>query len=170
VLLSNAINISPSTRPTTLSTTLTTTLSTTLPTTHSGSYGKMRKIEKCGPFSMYQRLSQLWTHLTVEQVAAKVKFFFRMYAINRHKTTVLTPSYHAENYSPDDNRFDLRPFLHVTHCLLYLKSCLPTHPTFGLALFFGATMCTHTYVRRCATRTHTCTVQRVLPSCDLVAA
>lgn len=26
--------------------------------------------------------------------------------------TVLTPSYHAENYSPDDNRFDLRPFLY----------------------------------------------------------
>jgi len=33
-----------------------------------------------------------------------VKHFFRFYAINRHKTTVLTPSYHAENYSPDDNR------------------------------------------------------------------
>jgi len=75
-------------------------------------YGKLRKIEKCGPFSMYQRLSAVWSHLTVEQVATKVKFFFRMYAINRHKTTVLTPSYHAENYSPDDNRFDLRPFLY----------------------------------------------------------
>ena len=25
--------------------------------------------------------------------------------------TVLTPSYFAEQYSPDDNRFDLRPFL-----------------------------------------------------------
>ena len=25
--------------------------------------------------------------------------------------TTLTPSYHAEDYSPDDNRFDLRPFL-----------------------------------------------------------
>ena len=32
-------------------------------------------------------------------------------AMNRHKMTTLTPSYHAENYSPDDNRFDLRPFL-----------------------------------------------------------
>ncbi len=38
------------------------------------------------------------------EVAAKVKHFFRFYAINRHKTTVLTPSYHAESYSPDDNR------------------------------------------------------------------
>eukprot|EP00041_Stephanoeca_diplocostata_P033529 m.1110105 g.1110105 ORF g.1110105 m.1110105 type:complete len:761 (-) comp24356_c0_seq8:2995-5277(-) len=46
------------------------------------------------------------------QVGTKVKFFFRMYAINRHKTTVLTPAYHAENYTPDDNRFDLRPFLY----------------------------------------------------------
>jgi NAD+ synthase (glutamine-hydrolysing) len=26
--------------------------------------------------------------------------------------TTLTPSYHAENYSPEDNRFDLRPFLY----------------------------------------------------------
>jgi NAD+ synthase (glutamine-hydrolysing) len=26
--------------------------------------------------------------------------------------TTLTPSYHAEQYSPDDNRFDLRPFLY----------------------------------------------------------
>jgi hypothetical protein len=26
--------------------------------------------------------------------------------------TVLTPAYHAETYSPDDNRFDHRPFLY----------------------------------------------------------
>lgn len=26
--------------------------------------------------------------------------------------TVITPAYHAESYSPDDNRFDLRPFLY----------------------------------------------------------
>jgi NAD+ synthase (glutamine-hydrolysing) len=42
----------------------------------------------------------------------QVKHFFTSYAINRHKTTVLTPSYHAENYSPDDNRFDHRQFLY----------------------------------------------------------
>ena len=28
------------------------------------------------------------------------------------KMTVVTPSYHAESYSPDDNRFDHRPFLY----------------------------------------------------------
>lgn len=42
----------------------------------------------------------------------QVKAFFRFYAINRHKATVLTPSYHAESYSPDDNRFDHRQFLY----------------------------------------------------------
>ena len=42
----------------------------------------------------------------------QVKHFFTYYAINRHKATVLTPSYHAESYSPDDNRFDHRQFLY----------------------------------------------------------
>lgn len=46
------------------------------------------------------------------QVADKVKHFYRCYAINRHKMTILTPSCHAETYSPDDNRFDHRPFLY----------------------------------------------------------
>jgi hypothetical protein len=46
------------------------------------------------------------------QVADKVKRFYTHYAINRHKMTTLTPAYHAESYSPDDNRFDLRPFLY----------------------------------------------------------
>ena len=40
-----------------------------------------------------------------------MKHFFRSYGINRHKLTTLTPAYHAESYAPDDNRFDLRPFL-----------------------------------------------------------
>lgn len=48
------------------------------------------------------------------QVAEKVKLFFSKYSMNRHKMTTLTPAYHAENYSPDDNRFDLRPFLYNT--------------------------------------------------------
>jgi len=35
--------------------------------------------------------------------------------MNRHKMTVLTPAYHAECYSPDDNRFDHRQFLYNVH-------------------------------------------------------
>lgn len=42
----------------------------------------------------------------------QVKSFFFYYAVNRHKATVLTPAYHAENYSPEDNRFDHRQFLY----------------------------------------------------------
>ena len=52
--------------------------------------------------------------LAPAEVAAKVKRFFAFYAANRHKATTLTPSYHAESYSPDDNRFDLRQFLYNT--------------------------------------------------------
>ena len=36
----------------------------------------------------------------------------RYYAINRHKAATITPAYHAENYSPDDNRFDHRQLLY----------------------------------------------------------
>jgi len=95
-------------------------------------YGRLRKLGRCGPVSMFLYLSQVWKHLSVRQVADKVsflsskyvaatncwivmlqvKFFFRMYSMNRHKMTTLTPSYHAENYSPEDNRYDLRPFLY----------------------------------------------------------
>jgi NAD+ synthase (glutamine-hydrolysing) len=93
-------------------------------------FGRLRKVSLCGPFSMYCKLRDMWkATCTPTEVAAKVKHFFRSYSINRHKTTTLTPSYHAglvefevalscgvdfraESYSPDDNRFDLRPFLY----------------------------------------------------------
>ncbi|XP_040266065.1 glutamine-dependent NAD(+) synthetase [Bufo bufo] len=75
-------------------------------------YGKLRKVVKTGPYSMFCKLLLLWRIISPRQVAEKVKHFFRMYSINRHKMTTLTPSYHAESYSPDDNRFDLRPFLY----------------------------------------------------------
>ncbi|NWQ73961.1 NADE synthetase, partial [Columbina picui] len=78
-------------------------------------YGKLRKIAKAGPYSMFCKLINMWKEIcTPREVASKVKHFFRMYSMNRHKMTTLTPSYHAENYSPDDNRFDLRPFLYNT--------------------------------------------------------
>ena len=77
-------------------------------------FGQLRKMEQCGPVSMFEKLVQEWEHLPPREVAEKVKRFFRYYAINRHKMTTLTPSYHAESYSPDDNRFDLRQFLYNT--------------------------------------------------------
>lgn len=92
-----------------------------------GWFGRLRKLGRCGPVSMYRKLVFEWTAgenandtdadksitpLTHREVAAKVKRFFFYYSINRHKMCTLTPSYHAEGYSPDDNRFDLRPFLY----------------------------------------------------------
>jgi len=77
-----------------------------------GLFGSLRKIHRCGPVSMFIKLVNVWEHLSPAEVAVKVKRFFKYYGINRHKLTVLTPSYHAEMYSPDDNRFDLRPFLY----------------------------------------------------------
>lgn len=76
-------------------------------------YGRLRKIDRCGPYSMFSKLVHEWADdMPPTEVAAKVKRFFFFYSINRHKLTTLTPAYHAEAYSTDDNRFDLRPFLY----------------------------------------------------------
>ncbi|EDR14650.1 uncharacterized protein LACBIDRAFT_305496 [Laccaria bicolor S238N-H82] len=76
-------------------------------------FGRLRKVEKCGPYSTFTKLVHEWgAFLSPVQIAEKVKLFFFEHAKNRHKMTTLTPSYHAESYSPDDNRFDLRPFLY----------------------------------------------------------
>jgi NAD+ synthase (glutamine-hydrolysing) len=76
-------------------------------------FGRLRKVEKRGPYSTFTKLVHEWSSfLSPTQIAEKVKLFFFEYARNRHKMTTLTPAYHAESYSPDDNRFDLRPFLY----------------------------------------------------------
>jgi len=75
-------------------------------------FGTLRKVWRMGPVSMFRALVHEWAHMSPGEVADKVKRFFRRYAANRHKMTTITPSYHAENYSPDDNRFDLRQFLY----------------------------------------------------------
>ncbi|XP_070617816.1 glutamine-dependent NAD(+) synthetase [Erythrolamprus reginae] len=76
-------------------------------------YGKLRKIAKAGPYTMFCKVITMWKEIcSPREVASKIKHFFQMYSINRHKMTTLTPSYHAASYSPEDNRFDLRPFLY----------------------------------------------------------
>jgi len=76
-------------------------------------FGRLRKVHLCGPVSMYRQLVGLWRdqNIAPTEIADKVKHFFRSYGINRHKSSVLTPAYHMENYSPDDNRFDHRPII-----------------------------------------------------------
>ena len=77
-----------------------------------GKFGILRKVHRCGPVRMFEKLVYEWEHLSPAIVAEKVKRFFFYYSVNRHKMTTMTPSYHAELYSPEDNRFDLRQFLY----------------------------------------------------------
>ncbi|KEY75673.1 glutamine dependent NAD+ synthetase [Aspergillus fumigatus] len=77
-----------------------------------GTFGYLRKVAKLGPWSMYEKLLHVWgNEYSPREIYEKTRHFFYHYAINRHKMTVLTPSYHAEQYSPEDNRHDLRQFL-----------------------------------------------------------
>ncbi|KAI4177395.1 MAG: hypothetical protein LQ343_000375 [Gyalolechia ehrenbergii] len=90
-------------------------------------FGRLRKVHKLGPYGVFQRLSHEWSkeriprvpgdvddapRLEPRAIAEKVKRFFHYYAVNRHKMTTLTPSLHCNDYSTDDNRFDMRPFLY----------------------------------------------------------
>ncbi|KAL1304873.1 hypothetical protein AAFC00_003796 [Neodothiora populina] len=76
-------------------------------------YGYLRKVRKFGVYSMWQKLCVDWQDQhTPREVYKKVRDFFFYYSINRHKMTTITPAYHAEQYAPDDNRYDLRPFLY----------------------------------------------------------
>ena len=101
-------------------------------------FGILRKVDKLGPWSCYLRLLGLWKDkdgMGPRKIAEKVMRFFRHYAVNRHKATIITPSIHLSAYSesepglgvrgpanahkmkkdPDDNRADLRPFLYVVN-------------------------------------------------------
>ncbi|KAK3346645.1 glutamine-dependent NAD(+) synthetase [Lasiosphaeria hispida] len=78
-------------------------------------FGTLRKVHHLGPYGMFLLLNEEWGGeggLSSREIAHKVKLFFHFHQINRHKQTVATPAYHAESYSPDDHRFDLRPFLY----------------------------------------------------------
>ncbi|KAG8525347.1 uncharacterized protein KY384_008991 [Bacidia gigantensis] len=75
--------------------------------------GRLRKIHKLGPFGAWEKLVYEWQDImTPQEIYEKVKTFFHYYGINRHKMVTVTPALHLENYSPDDNRFDERPFLY----------------------------------------------------------
>lgn len=66
--------------------------------TYTDSYGKVNKRE----------------------IAYRVEKFYDRYIKNRNKTTILTPSVHLLP-SPDDNRFDLRPFLYPSDRTVQFK-------------------------------------------------
>ncbi|KAF2455564.1 hypothetical protein BDY21DRAFT_289192 [Lineolata rhizophorae] len=85
-------------------------------------FGRLRKVNKLGPFGMFEHLLHAWKdRCTPREVYEKVRRFYHYYSINRHKMTTITPGYHAEQYSPDDNRYDLRPFLYPVFTWPYKK-------------------------------------------------
>jgi NAD+ synthase (glutamine-hydrolysing) len=92
-------------------------------------FGRLRKIGRLGPWGTFEKLVHLWSlpppsgdvaaekteashqnaqivhaihgrSLTPREVMDKVARFWHYHFVNRHKMTVLTPSYHAEAYSP----------------------------------------------------------------------
>ncbi|KAL1568858.1 NAD(+) synthase (glutamine-hydrolyzing) [Salvia divinorum] len=76
-------------------------------------YGRLRLTLRCGPVSMFQNLCEKWgANMSPTQIAQKVKHFFKSYSINRHKMTILTPSYLVESQTCEDNRFDQRQMLY----------------------------------------------------------
>src|SRR5258706_5808503 len=100
-------------------------------------FGRLRKVDKCGPYSMFTKLVNEWGSFLspiqvrrafrrvfpsvdsypLPKIAEKVKLFFFEYARNRHKMTTLTPSYHAVSAS-------LGP--HSCYGLLSARSGWPT--------------------------------------------
>jgi NAD+ synthase (glutamine-hydrolysing) len=94
--------------------------------------GLLRKRDNLGPYSMFLRLCKDRMGKEMEFINLKdprnkfkevvlatpsilatlIERFFNWYGKNRSKMTILTPGIHATNYSPDDNRFDQRPYLY----------------------------------------------------------
>jgi len=54
-----------------------------------GYFGKLRKISRCGPVSMFRKLCVVRKHLTPSEIAEKVKRFFYYYSVNRHALSPL---------------------------------------------------------------------------------
>ncbi|ATY64144.1 glutamine-dependent NAD(+) synthetase synthase [Cordyceps militaris] len=76
-------------------------------------FGVLRKVHKLGPYGCFLRLLSEWKdEKTPREIAEKTVNFYKFFQQNRHKQTVATPAPHAESYSPDDHRFDLRPIVY----------------------------------------------------------
>ena len=96
-------------------------------------FGLLRKRYHMGPISMFYALCKqklggaivtiddtrnpvrLIEAATPTNLARKLEIFLGWYGANRNKMPILTPSIHATDYSPDDNRYDQRPFLYPSY-------------------------------------------------------
>ncbi|KAI9660429.1 MAG: glutamine-dependent NAD(+) synthetase [Bathelium mastoideum] len=107
-------------------------------------FGRLRKVDRQGPYSMFQTLLHTWNHLTPREIADKGKFrsaralmkfssslWTACQADYNHSTTLLLLLWdqpaqddHFDpccSLNPDDNRFDMRPFLLPQFELAYRK-------------------------------------------------
>lgn len=93
-------------------------------------FGRLRKVEKCGPYSIFTKLVHEWgARLSPRQIAEKVKLFYFEYARNRHKMTTLTPSYHAVRFV----RATVLRFIHSLFCAF--RRCTVLMTTVGALRF-----------------------------------
>ncbi len=58
-------------------------------------FGRLRKINKLGPVSTFDKVLGMQIYET-EVLAEKIKRFYKFYGINRHKMTILTPSFYYD--------------------------------------------------------------------------
>jgi len=69
-----------------------------------------------GPLDSFMKIASepnnVFNTGTTGSKLAKIYTFNNRYRINRHKAVILPPSVHLLSYSPDDNRYNLRPFLY----------------------------------------------------------
>lgn len=76
-------------------------------------FGRLRKTFRMGPYSQFMELWQRWgDRMKPREIFEKVLHFNTYFGINRHKMSIVTPSVHCCDYSPEDNRFDLRQILY----------------------------------------------------------
>ncbi|CAI2387896.1 unnamed protein product [Moneuplotes crassus] len=73
--------------------------------------GRLRTVERCGPVSMFSKLTEVWFDLSPSEIAQKVKIFFTLYSKNRHKAFSLAPSLCISQYEVDI-KYDYRQSLY----------------------------------------------------------
>lgn len=73
---------------------------------------KFRNDRLCGPFSLFDGLSEWWPEMDLNFLYHIIKKFFKQYADNRHKAQVMTPQLFMSYHSCDPARFDKRPVLY----------------------------------------------------------
>jgi NAD+ synthase (glutamine-hydrolysing) len=108
-------------------------------------FGRLRKLNKLGPFGMFQRLVHDWSidrerkpnddapYYTPTQVAEKVKKFFHFYAINSTYSTLgLGPWVVTRRVSDDVIGHKMTTLTPALHCNDYCKCCVNTQAEHGI--------------------------------------